>query len=470
MPSNNGHGPKRTILYTRVSSEERAKKGYSLPDQLGGLREWATRECHKVIEEVEDDGWSGAYLERPGLYRVRDLVAVGGVDIVAVLFRDRLARGLYAGLLKQEFAKHGAKLIALNAQTDDSPEGELHEGILDQFAAYERNKTAERTRRGKLQKARQGKVIAVHTPNYGFKYNAVRDGYEVDEERMMVVRRIIQLIGAEGYTLNAVKKTLEREGVPTPNGGRFWAAKVLRLYVLDDVYRPHSQEELSAMVDAGQMTPEVFGRLDPSKRYGIWWFNRRRTRRTQVSEATANGERPYRKRSRYVYRPKEEWVAVPVPDSGIPREWVDAARVAVKENHVPSAAGRRVWELSGGIVRCAECGRNMMIHSVAGKRVKGRLFYYRCRKRNRDGREACSHRECHRAEEAEAMVWEFVSGLLREPARLRAGLERLIEQERAAMRGDPEQQAKAWLEKHSEADQERRGYLRLAAKGRITDE
>jgi SMC interacting uncharacterized protein involved in chromosome segregation len=68
------------------------------------------------------------------------------------------------------------------------------------------------------------------------------------------------------------------------------------------------------------------------------------------------------------------------------------------------------------------------------------------------------------------MVWEFVSGLRKAPERLRADLERLIEQERAVMRGDPEQEAKAWLEKLSEVDQERRGYLRLAAKGHITDE
>ncbi len=49
-------------------------------------------------------------------------------------------------------------------------------------------------------------------------------------------------------------------------------------------------------------------------------------------------------------------------------------------------------------------------------------------------------------------------------------LEELLEQERAALRGDPEREAKAWLEKLSEVDQERRGFLRLAAKGHITDE
>jgi len=473
MPSTNGHGPKRAILYARVSTDEQARSGYSLAQQIEALREYATCEGYEVLEEVSDPGQSGASLERPGMDRVRDLVAEGGVSVVLAQDRDRFAREpAYHYLLKREFEEHGTKIRGLNDRGDESPEGELTDGILDQLGKFERAKTAERSRRGKLQKAREGKVIAIHTPNYGFTYNAAREGYEVDEERMAIVRRIVRMIGAEGRTLYAVKRTLEKEGVPTPNGGRFWAAKVLRLYVLDDVYRPHSREELREMVDAGQMSPEVLLRLDPKKCYGIWWFNRRRTRRTQVSEAGVGGERSYKKKSRYVYRSKEEWVAVPVPDSGIPPELVDAAREVIRDNSVPSAAGRRVWELSGGIVKCAECGYTMMIHSVSAPRLAkpGRLFYYRCRKRNRDGHDACSHRECHRADEAEPLVWEFVSGLLKEPERLKAGIERLIEQEQAAMRGNPEQEAKAWLEKLSEVDQERRGYLRLAAKGRITDE
>ena len=38
------------------------------------------------------------------------------------------------------------------------------------------------------------------------------------------------------------------------------------------------------------------------------------------------------------------------------------------------------------------------------------------------------------------------------------------------MRGDPDQEAASWLEKLSEVEQERRGYLRYAAKGHMTDE
>ena len=74
-----------------------------------------------------------------------------------------------------------------------------------------------------------------------------------------------------------------------------------------------------------------------------------------------------------------------------------------------------------------------------------------------------------RAEIAEAAMWEFVSGVLKDPRWIHVGMDTLIEHKRAEMRGDPEGVAKAWLERIAEVDQERRGYLRLAAKGRITD-
>ena len=113
-----------------------------------------------------------------------------------------------------------------------------------------------------------------------------------------------------------------------------------------------------------------------------------------------------------------------------------------------------------------------MLQSVSAPRSAqpGRLFYYRCRKRNRDGAEACSHRKCHRADEVEPRVWDLISRLLKNPERLKAGLNEMIEQERAGLRGDPDQEAKSWIERLTEVDQERRGYLRLAAKDRLADE
>jgi hypothetical protein len=82
----------------------------------------------------------------------------------------------------------------------------------------------------------------------------------------------------------------------------------------------------------------------------------------------------------------------------------------------------------------------------------------------------CINGKLHMAAEAETVVWNLVSGSLRVPERLRAGLDEMIEQECAGVRGNPDQEATSWLEKLSEVEQERSGYLRLAAKGQMADE
>ena len=99
--------------------------------------------------------------------RVRDLVAAGGVSVVLAQDRDRFAREpAYHYLLRREFEERGTKIRALNDRGDESPEGELTDSILDQLAKFERAKTAEGSCRGKLRKAREGKIIAALTPNY----------------------------------------------------------------------------------------------------------------------------------------------------------------------------------------------------------------------------------------------------------------------------------------------------------------
>src|SRR5215207_6259209 len=214
MPSMNGHGPKRAILYARVSTDEQARSGYSLAQQLEALRDYAAREGYEILEEVADPGESGASLERPGMDRVRDLVGAGGVSAVLAQDRDRFSREpAYTYLLKREFEEHGCKMRAINDRGDDSPEGELMDGVFDQFAKFERAKTAERSRRGKLRKARERKIIVTDRPNYGFHYNEAGDAYVVDEKRMTTVRRIFYLVGMEGYSIRGVKQTFEREGL-----------------------------------------------------------------------------------------------------------------------------------------------------------------------------------------------------------------------------------------------------------------
>src|SRR5215211_7212573 len=373
-----------------------------------------------------------------------------------------LGGATYLYLLRKEFEEHGCKIRALNDRGDDSLEGELTDGILDQLAKYERAKVVERSRRGKLRKAREGKVIATYRPTHGFRIHASRDGYEVDEEKMAVVRRVFRMAGAEGAGIYSVHKTLEREGVPAPGGGKYWDKRAVKRWILDDAYRPHTHEEISRLV-----RPEVAARLDPQKSYGVWWFNRRRTSLTQVSEPNLDGGRVYRKVEKVAFRDKDEWIAVPVPDAGIPLEWVDAARAMLAQCRSPSKVDGRFWELSGALMRCGECGRAMEAMVKTARKKSGGKYvfcYYRCREGNRR-RETCSNNKCIRSDWAHAAVWELVSGLLSEPGRLREGLEAMIEEERKGLRGAPEHESKHWLKKLAEIESKRDGYLELAAEG-----
>ena len=384
MQSTNGYGCRKAILYARVSTEEQARSGYSLAQQVEALRVYAAREGYEVMEEVLDSGQSGASLARPGMDRVRDLVAAEDVSVVLAQKRDRFSRvPAYNYLLKQEFEEHGCKLQALNDRGDDTPEGQLTDDILDTLAKFERAKTAERTRRGKLRKAHEGKVIAGRQPDYGFKYNTTRDGYEVDETAMPLIRRIFRMVAVDGLHLNTIRRTFEREGLSPPNRGRYWNRSFIRSRILDDVYKPHTFGEICELV-----TPEVAAKLDPKRSYGVWWFNQRRVIRRQVSEPGPNGRR-YKQQDKWDLKPKDEWIAVPVPDAGIPQEWVETARETIKDNKAVSSAAHRFWELSGGIFCCGCCGRRMTPHSTLAPRAKTRRFYYRCPTRMHNGKDAC---------------------------------------------------------------------------------
>jgi site-specific DNA recombinase len=469
MPSTNGHVPKRAILwailYARVSTDEQARFGYSLAQQLEALRAYCEREGYEILEEVTNPGQSGASLERPGMDRVRDLVAAGGVSVVLAQDRDRFAREpAYHYLLRREFEEYDTKIRALNDRGDDSPEGELTDGILDQLAKYERAKIAERSRRGRLRKAREGKVLATYAPRYGFKLNAARDAYEVNEAEMEVVRHIFRMVGVEARSLRSVARALEQQGVPTPKRARHWDRSFIRACVLDDVYKPHTFEEVGALV-----SPDVAARLDPAKSYGMWWFNRRGLDIRQVSEPSPDGRR-YRKTYCWYHKPKEEWVAVPVPESGIPLDLVHAARVAIQNNRSPARAGRRFWELTGGVGYCGECGK-IMCATHSAKTKKGRVYaydYYRCSERDKYGTDACVNNHRPRADELEPAVWGLVSGLLKDPERLRPGLEKLIEEERRTVRSNPEKEVEVWAKKLAEVDRKRSAYQDQQAEGLIT--
>jgi site-specific DNA recombinase len=459
MPSTNGHGPQRAILYARVSTDEQARSGYSLAQRIEALREYAAREGCVVLEEVVDPGQSGASLERPGMNRVRDLVAAGGVSVVLAQDRDRrIAREpAYHYLLRRGFEEHGTKIRALNDRGDDSPEGELTDGILDQLAKFERAKTAERTRRGKLRKAREGKILRGPKPPYGFRYNSAGDGLIVYEPEMVVAERVFRM-AAEGLGPQAIQTLLHDESTPSPTGDPLWPRRTLEQILRSDLYKAHTFEEIAELVSA-----EVLTRLDEGAEYGVWWFGRKRTTEYSVSEPDGNGGRLYRKATTIRIRPKEERTAVPVP-AHLPRGLVDQAGAALAVSRAPERKRlAREWELRG-LLRCS-CGWIMTTHTATSRGNGADYHYYVCNQRKDRGRECDCTQRAVRATQAERVVWTFVSNLLREPETIRVGMERLIEEERTSQARDPEHEAELWAQRIADCARRRSAYQDQQAAG-----
>jgi hypothetical protein len=104
------------------------------------------------------------------------------------------------------------------------------------------------------------------------------------------------------------------------------------------------------------------------------------------------------------------------------------------------------------------------IHSSTGKIH----HYYRCPRRVTDGKAGCKNGKTQRADHAEPLVWEEVSTLLKDPERLRVGLEAMIERKQSLLRDNPEREAAAWIKQLDEFTRKRAAYQDQQAAGLMT--
>jgi hypothetical protein len=237
---------------------------------------------------------------------------------------------------------------------------------------------------------------------------------------------------------------------------------MIRRFVFDDVYKPHALREIEALVNS-----DVAAGLDPNARYGIWWFNRERWTTSRVPDVSA-GSGGYRRSVRVVPRPREDWVAVPVPDSGLSREVVDAAREALRGNRWNTGGTHRFWELSGGVLRCGACGSRMRT-CVTRKQPDRVYLYYTCAKHHKEP-EACPNRRSYRAGPLEDAVWRAVCHLLADEARLRERFEQEIRRQRSCAPYEAGNEEGVLLDRLAEIDHERDRYQSMTAKGLMTFE
>lgn len=431
----------RVVLYTRVSTEEQARSGFSLPEQSHALRQHAGRMEWEIVAEISDPGDSGADPNRPGLLRVLELAERGAVDFVVSWKRDRLFRDLYHRRnFEQDLAECGVRTVSLN-----DTGSRIGDKIMDVLSEEEREQIKDRTRAGKMGKARRGLMPGGNQVHLGFRFaGGTAERYEIDPAKMALVTRIFRMVGAEGRSLTAVKTAFEKEGIPTPRGKVYWSTTTIRRIVENDAYLARPAGEVSELV-----SPEVAAALNTSEFYGVYWFGRVRMHRNYGRGST---------KFTVEHNAREEWIAIPVPDCGVPPGWVLASRERVANRVRQIAKPRRAWTLRGR-VRCG-CG----YATVAWGNGSGQ-FYYICGQHRRRG--PCPEMRCHRAAETEGRVEKFVLGLLEDPGTLREKVEEKAAHERAAFLAADKESRRAH-ERLSKLEIMEDGYSAQQAEGLIT--
>ena len=161
----------RAALYARVSTEKQERED-TVASQVDLLYKAAAASGYDIAPTSVfiDEGVSGTRLDRPALDRLRDLVAEGAFEVLLVTVPDRLARRYaYQVLLVEEFHRCGCEVVFVQHSLGASLEEQMLVQMQGVFAEYERALIQERTRRGRLFAARQGRVNWGNPP-YGYTY------------------------------------------------------------------------------------------------------------------------------------------------------------------------------------------------------------------------------------------------------------------------------------------------------------
>src|SRR5205085_7825900 len=107
---------------------------------------------------IEDAGYSGKNVKRPGLALALDLLAAGSAAGLVVAKMDRLSRSLADFVaIMEEARRQGWALIALDCPVDPStPAGEAMASVMAVFGQLERRLNGQRTKEALAVKKAQG--------------------------------------------------------------------------------------------------------------------------------------------------------------------------------------------------------------------------------------------------------------------------------------------------------------------------
>lgn len=382
-------------IYARVSTDWQAEHGYSLETQVSACEKYAHDLGASTVTNYIDDGYSGAYLDRPRLDALRDALQARIYDCVIVYTPDRLARRLsHQLLITEEIEKSGATLHFVNAEYKTTPEGQLFYQMQGAFAEYEREKIKERTMRGKRGKLKSGKPISDHGV-YGYSWDEQAKDYIVNDAEAAIVRKIFDMyISGEYGGTDALAVKLNEMGIPSPGGKQWIGSNVCRM-----LKKPMYTGEYYAY--------KIYQKkIDAHKR--------------QITT-----------------RPEDEWIPMRCPPI-ISRETFESAQRLLNANKKRRKRKMEAKQyLLQGLMKCAKCGASVVIR----RPVSG--AYYTCFNAVKPKEKKCAARYA-KTDIVDAAFWDTLRQICKTPKKLAAYIKAT---DKTAPRVDDTQKLKERLEK-----------------------
>jgi site-specific DNA recombinase len=314
-------------------------------------------------------------------------------------------------LLVDEFQHAGVEGIFLNRELGRSPEDDLLLQVQGMMAEYERAKTIERHRRGKLHAARAGTVNVLSGAPYGYhdipKYAGQGQArYEAVPDEARVVRQVFDWVGRDRLTIGEVCRRLTRAGEVTRSGKTIWDRSV------------------------------VWGMLKTPAYMGSAAFGKTRQEPLRPRLRAQRG-RPLQPRRAVSTRdvPSPQWIAIPVPAFVVP-EVFTAVQEQLRDHQRRARQSRRgARYLLQGVAQCQRCGDADYGKRLSPSARKGHPRAYaddRCLGTDAyrfGGEQVCQNTQV-RTDRLELAVWQEVCALLAHPERLAEEYRRRVHPDR----------------------------------------
>jgi site-specific DNA recombinase len=214
--------------------------------------------------EFLDEGIRGARLDRPALDRLRDGAQRGDFDAVGVLAPDRLARDdAHHWFLSEECTTLHMQLLFLHNPFGDTPQGTRLPHRQGMIAEDERAQMRERTRRGRLEKARRGAYRPWAYRCYGYRDRPKRHGCAphvvIEPVEADMVRRIYRLLVEAHLRCRQMTTRLNTSHTPPPSGhNQVWQPATVRTLLTNRVYAGQARDnDRQLVVPRSRQTAEV---------------------------------------------------------------------------------------------------------------------------------------------------------------------------------------------------------------------